>query len=59
MGIVFFKTMIMCKGLPGIFISNGKKGKESKTAERQRESVCVRGRALQGEEDIVSNKIDH
>ncbi len=34
--------MIGCKGLPGIFISNGKKGKDSKTAERQRESVCVR-----------------
>jgi hypothetical protein len=26
------------------FISNGKKGKESKTAERQRKSVCERQR---------------
>jgi hypothetical protein len=25
-----------------VFISNGKKGKESKIAERQRESVCER-----------------
>ncbi len=44
--------------MPGIFISNGKKGKESKTAERQRKSVCVRGRALRKEEDGVGNKID-
>jgi hypothetical protein len=34
--------MIGYKGLTGIFISNGKKGKESKTAERPRESVCER-----------------
>ncbi len=39
--------MIIHKGLPEVFISNGKKGKESRTAERQterereRESVCV------------------
>ncbi len=50
--------MIVSKGLPGIFISNGKKGKESKIAERQRERVCARGRALQGEEGSVGNKID-
>jgi hypothetical protein len=31
--------MIVSKGLPGIFISNGKKGKESEIAERQRECV--------------------
>jgi hypothetical protein len=34
--------MIVSKGLPRIFLSNGKKGKESKRAERQRESVCER-----------------
>ncbi len=50
--------MIWCKGLPGIFISNRKKGKESQTAERQRERACARGRALKREEDSVSNKID-
>jgi hypothetical protein len=33
--------MMILKGLPGIFISNGKRGEESKTAERQRESMCV------------------
>jgi len=49
--------MIVSKGLPGIFISSRKKGKESKTAERQRE--CARGRALWGEEDSIGNKMDH
>jgi hypothetical protein len=34
--------MIGCKGLPIVFISNRKKGKESKIAERQRECVCER-----------------
>jgi hypothetical protein len=29
-----------------IFLRNGKKGKESKIPERQRESVCVRGREV-------------
>jgi hypothetical protein len=46
--------MMMSKGLPGIFISNGKKGKESKTAERQRESVCVRDAEHCGERKIAS-----
>ncbi len=36
--------MIGCKGLPGFFISNEKKGKESKIAERPRESGCERQR---------------
>jgi hypothetical protein len=49
---------MILKGLPGIFISNGKRGKESKTAERQREYVCAKGRALQGEEESVGHKID-
>ncbi len=44
--------------MPGIFISNGKKGKARKTAERQSESVCTRGRALWGEADSIGNKID-
>ncbi len=47
-----FKTMI------GSFISNGKKGKESKIVERQRESVCERGKALRQEEDNIDRKID-
>jgi hypothetical protein len=34
--------MIGCKGLPRVFISNRKKGKESKIAEKKRESVRVR-----------------
>ncbi len=34
--------MINKKCLPGFFISNGKKGKESEIAERPRERVCVR-----------------
>ncbi len=55
--------MMSWKGLPGILISNGKKGKVSKTAVRQRERervcVCARGRALWGEGDSVSHKIDH
>jgi hypothetical protein len=53
-----FKTMMMCKGLPGFFISNGKKGKESRIEERQRERMCVRGRALQQEKDSVGHKKD-
>jgi hypothetical protein len=44
--------MIGCKGLPGIFISYGKKGKESKTAERHRE--CVREAEHCGERKITS-----
>jgi hypothetical protein len=34
--------MIGCNGLPGFFISNGKKVEESKIGERQKESVCER-----------------
>ncbi len=45
-------TMIGCKGLPGIFISNRKKGQDSGVAER----VCVRGRVLWVVEDNVGNK---
>ncbi len=41
------------------FISNGKCGEESKAAERQRESVCFRGKALQREGDGNRNKIYH
>jgi hypothetical protein len=40
------------------FISNGKKGKESWIAERQRERAWVRGRELQQEKDGVGNKTD-
>ncbi len=50
--------MIGCKGLPGFFISNRKKGKESKIVEKQRERVRVIGRALRQEEDSIGNKTD-
>jgi hypothetical protein len=40
------------------FIANGKKWKESKIAERQRERACVRGSVLQQEKDSVGNKTD-
>jgi hypothetical protein len=41
-------------------ISNGKKGKESRIAERQREREreSARGRALWQEKDSVTNKTD-
>ncbi len=42
----------------GVFISNRKKGEESKIVERQRESECERGRALRGEVQSISNKTD-
>jgi hypothetical protein len=39
-----------------VFISNGRCGEESKTAETERESV--RDRALLEERDSIGNKID-
>ncbi len=47
--------MIGYKGLTGIFISNRKKGEESKTAQRPRERVteCVREAEHCGERKIV------
>jgi hypothetical protein len=42
-----------------IFISNRDSGEESGIAERQRESVCVRGSALQKRRDGVSHKMTH
>ncbi len=56
--------MMGWKGLPGFFISNGKKGKESWIAERQRgrdrerERACMRGRALRQGKDSVGYKTD-
>ncbi len=52
--------MMILKGVPGDFISNRRKGKESKTEEREREREreSARGRALRQEEDSVGNKID-
>ncbi len=41
-----------------VFISNRSGGEDSKTVKIQRESMCVRGRALQREKDSVGNKID-
>jgi hypothetical protein len=38
-----------------IFISNGKKGKESKIAERQRESVCEMQTIAAGKKKIASS----
>jgi hypothetical protein len=43
------KTIKSWKGLPGILISNGKKGKASKTAERERVCVCVCEREREAE----------
>ncbi len=48
----FVYSMIPFPNMGIIFISNGKKGKESKTVERQRESVCVRDGEWQGEEVV-------
>jgi hypothetical protein len=42
--------MITLPNMDIIFISNRKKGKESKIAETQRESVCVRDGVWQREE---------
>ena len=53
-----FIQLISWKWMPGFFISNGKKGKESKIEERQRERVCVRGSMLQQEKDNVGNKTE-
>ena len=41
-----------------VFISNIESEEESKIAERQRESVCVRDRARLKMKDSVGNKID-
>jgi len=38
--------MIGCKGLRGIFISNGKKGKDSKTTESLRDAEHCRERKI-------------
>jgi hypothetical protein len=46
--------MIGCKCLPVFSISNQKKGEESKIAERQRESVCVREAEHCGRREIAS-----
>jgi hypothetical protein len=37
-----FIPLITFRWMPEVFKSNGKKGKESKIAERQRERVCER-----------------
>jgi hypothetical protein len=42
-----------------VFISNIESREESKIAERQRECVCVRGRAQLKMKGSVGNKIDH
>jgi hypothetical protein len=51
------KTMIKWKGLPGIFISNRKKGERARQ-QRDRERACERGSVLRGEGDGIGNKID-
>ncbi len=40
-----------------IFITNGDGGEESRIAERQRESVCVRGSTYRKRRDNVSHKM--
>ena len=42
-----------------VFISNIESGEKGKIAERQRERVCVRGRAQLETKFSVGNKIDH
>ncbi len=37
-----FQTVMIQEEVPWVYIFNGKKGKESERAERQRESVCDR-----------------
>ncbi len=40
------------------FISNNQSGEESKTAERQRERVCVRDSVLLKVKDSIGHKLD-
>ncbi len=51
-----------CKGLPGFLYQIERRGREQDSGEterqRDRESVCVRGRALRQEKDSVGNKTD-
>ena len=49
--------MIIWKCLPGILYQTEGEGKRARQP-RDRERVCVRGRALQREGDGVGNKID-
>ncbi len=49
--------MVKWKCLPGIFYQTEGDGKRARQR-RAKESVCVRGRALQKEGDGVGNKID-
>ncbi len=46
---------MILKGLPGIFYIKQKEGEREQDSG---ETVCARGRALQGEEDSIGNKID-
>jgi hypothetical protein len=41
-----------------VFISNNQNGEDSKTAERQRERVCVRDSGSLNVKDSVGHKID-
>ena len=45
------------KSLDSIFISNVDRGEESRIAETQRESVCVRGSTLRKRRDGVGHKM--
>jgi hypothetical protein len=49
--------MMNWKCLPGILYQTEEEGKRARQ-QRDRESVCVRGKALQREGDDVGNKID-
>jgi hypothetical protein len=52
--------MISSKGLPGFFISSGKKGKESRISERQRERERERERvqeAVRGSKREIASPI--
>ncbi len=51
------KTMMRCKGWQVFLYQTERRGKRARQR-RDRERVCVRGRALRQEEDRISNKRD-
>jgi hypothetical protein len=52
------RSMITQKCLPGILNQTEGEGKRARQR-RDRERVCVRGRALWRDRDGIGNKIDH
>ncbi len=56
-GIHLFKDNLKIIGQH--FILNGNRGEESRIAERQRESVCVRGSVWWKRRDSIGHKMTH